>query len=344
MEEQQNVTKPLQNPPPPDLWGKRKYIRKLLEAFEPHQEALFADLDRQIEASNPDIVSRQWDALDKQLKKKHKQWEQLMKDLSQGEKPERKRVEATLLALLDEIIALQATHLTLYRQIQSTARQHTMLQYKRAHLVELLHTMQTMRQEGVWEKIGEKEKNPYEFVLLGERFLCFQFTQHKLSYEPIEYIYAWMKEYQPDVLPVKEAEAEESPPKKPTKAAESKHLVSTKHALPTMAPAHTYERQAWIRLLVSAHHYSSSFQDPLGEVGVFVYDPGQDQSQATLHLWANGTKQQFPVLDGAITQQELLTDPMRSWLALSWEAATGRATARRDGQHAQEWQRKGDTG
>jgi hypothetical protein len=73
MEEQPDVTKHLQHPPPPTL--KRKYIRKLLEAFEPHQVALFADLDRQIEASNPDIVSRQRDDLTKQLKKKYKQSE-----------------------------------------------------------------------------------------------------------------------------------------------------------------------------------------------------------------------------------------------------------------------------
>jgi TolA-binding protein len=330
LEERQDVTKHLQNPPPSDLGGKRKYIRKLLEAFEPHQEAMFADLDRQIEESNPDIVSRQFDELSKQLEKKNKQWEQIMKDLSQVEKTERKIVETTLIALLDEIIALNPTHLTLYRQIQSTTRQNTVLKYKREHRVELLQTMHTMRQEGDWEKIGEKEKNPYEFVLIGERFLCFQFTKQKLRYEPIEDIYEWMNHYRPDFLPVEEAEEEESTPKKPAKTAQRKRPVATKQPLPSISPAQNYERQAWIRLLVSAHHYSSYFQDPLGELGGFVYDKDKDKSQATLHLWANGTKQQFPVLEGAISQQEMLTDTMRSWLALSWEAATGRA-GRREG-------------
>ena len=139
-----------------------------------------------------------------------------------------------------------------------------------------------------------------------------------------------MQQNQPDVLPVEEAEAEGSPPKKPAKAAQSKRPCAAKHPLPSITPAHTYERQAWVRLLISTHHYSSYFEDPLGEVGVFVYDLGQDMSQATLHLWANGTKLQFPVLEGAITQQELLTNAMRSWLALSWKAATGRA-GRREG-------------
>jgi hypothetical protein len=31
-------------------------MRKLLEAFEPHQEARLAELDRQIEESNPDLI------------------------------------------------------------------------------------------------------------------------------------------------------------------------------------------------------------------------------------------------------------------------------------------------
>jgi len=291
---------------------------------------MFADLDRQIEESNPDIVSRQFDDLSNQLKKKNKQWGQIMKDFSQVEKTERKIVEASLIALLDEIIALNPTHLALYRQIHSTTRQNTVLKYKRAHLVELLQTMQTMRQEGDWEKIGEKEKNPYEVVLIGERFLCFQFTQQQLRYEPIEDIYVWMKQYRPDFLPVEEAEEEESTPQKPAKTAGRKRPVATKQPLPSISPAQTYERQAWIRLLLSAHHYSSYFQDPQGELGVFAYDEEKDKSQATLHLWANGTKQQFPVLDGAIGQQEMLTHTMRSWLALSWEAATGRA-GRREG-------------
>jgi hypothetical protein len=53
----QDATNRAQNPTPPPLG--RKYIRKLLETFEPHQDAMFADLDRQIEESNPDIVSRE---------------------------------------------------------------------------------------------------------------------------------------------------------------------------------------------------------------------------------------------------------------------------------------------
>jgi len=59
-----------------------------------------------------------------------------------------------------------------------------------------------------------------------------------------------------------------------------------------------------------------------------VYDKDKNNPQAALRLWANGTKQQFPVLEGAINQQEMLTDTMRSWLALPWKAAAGWAGKR----------------
>jgi hypothetical protein len=188
-----------------------------------------------------------------------------------------------------------------------------------------------MRQEGVWEKVGGKEECPHEFVIIGVRYICFDFTKHKLHYQTIEDIYQWMGHYRPDYLPIEEAEKEESIPKKPAKTAQRKRPIATKQsqsgvssAQTSVTPAQIYERQTWIRLLVSAHRYSSYFQDSLGEVGVFVYDKGKNPSQATLHLWANGTKQQFPVLEGTISQHEMLTGTMRSWLALAWEAATGR--------------------
>jgi hypothetical protein len=92
-----------------------------------------------------------------------------------------------------------------------------------------------------------------------------------------------------------------------------------------VAGAQIYERQAWVRQLVSAHHYSSYFQDHLGEVGVFVYDKVEGEPRAMLHLWAHSAKQQFPVVDGAISQQEAVTDTMRAWLTLCWMAAAGEA-------------------
>ena len=69
----------------------------------------------------------------------------------------------------------------------------------------------------------------------------------------------------------------------------------------------------------------SHFQDHLGELGVFVYDEVESKPRAMLHLWANGAKQQFPVVNGTISQQEALTDTMRAWLAMCWVAATGEA-------------------
>jgi hypothetical protein len=320
MEEQQAVKKHLQNPSPLERRGRRKYIRKLLEAFEPHQEALFADLDQQIEESNPDLISLQLDEVRKKDKKLDTQLHQMMSQLKQ-EETSNEEENAALIALFGEIQAICKEELALLRKHRIVWQQNRMLKYKREYLVELLQTMHTMRQEGVWEKIGGKEKCPHEFVIIGVRYIGFEFPKHRLHYQTIEDIYQWMKHYRPDFLPVEEVEEEESTPKKPAKTSQRKRSVVTKQAQPgvssaqtSISPAQIYERQAWIRLLVSAHRYSSYFQDHLGELGVFVYDQDKDTPQATLHLWANGTKQQFPVLQGAINQQEMLTGIMRSWL------------------------------
>jgi hypothetical protein len=123
----------------------------------------------------------------------------------------------------------------------------------------------------------------------------------------------------------KKREEQASTTKKPAKSMQRKRPVVTEEPLPSASPAQIYERQVWTRLLVSARHYSSHFQDPLGELGVFVYDKIESKPQAMLHLWANGAKQQFPVVNGIISQQEALTETMRAWLALCWVAATGEA-------------------
>ena len=114
-------------------------------------------------------------------------------------------------------------------------------------------------------------------------------------------------------------------PQETSETHSGKAPVETKQSLPSTSPAQAYERQAWVRLLVSANRYSSYFQDSLGELGVFVYDEIESKPQAMLHLWANGAKQQLPVVDGVINQPEALTDTMRAWLALCWEATAGGA-------------------
>ncbi len=334
MGEKQDVTKCLQNPSPLERRGKRKYIRKLLEAFEPHQDALFADLDQQIEESNPDLILHRLDEVRKREKKRDTQLHQILSQLKQEETANEEE-NAALIALTDEMLANGKEELALLRQHKIVGQQNRMLKYKREYLVELLQTMHTMRQEGVWENIGGIEKSPHEFVILGIRYICFDFPKHRMHYQTIEDIYQWMKQFRPDCLPLEEAEEEENNPQKPAKAAQRKRTDATKQAQPEVSSAQssvslaqTYERQAWIRLLVSAHRYSSYFQDNLGEFGVFVYDQDKDTPQAMLHLWASGTKQKFSVLQGAINQQEMLSDSMRSWLALAWEAATGRAGKR----------------
>jgi hypothetical protein len=239
--------------------------------------------------------------------------------------------EAALIALIEELMALNGTQMTLWHQLHSTTRENNVLKYKRTHLVELLQTMHTMLQEGCWENIGENEKNPAELSLLGERFLIFEFTKHQLRLQAIEDIHEWMKQHRADCMPAaEEMEEQASTPKKPAQPRQRKRPVATKQPLPSASPAQVYERQAWVRLLVSAHHYSSYFQDPLGELAVFVYDKVGDKPRDMLHLWTHGAKQQFPVVDGAISQQEALTDAMRAWLAMCWVAATGEAEEKND--------------
>lgn len=65
-------------------------------------------------------------------------------------------------------------------------------------------------------------------------------------------------------------------------------------------------------------------------MGVFVYDKVEGKPRAMLHLWTNGAKPQFPVVNGTISQQEALTDSMRAWLALCWVASTGEREKRSD--------------
>jgi hypothetical protein len=110
-----------------------------------------------------------------------------------------------------------------------------------------------------------------------------------MLYQTIEDIYQWMNQVLPDCLPLEEAEDEESTPKKPAKTAQHKRTNTTRQAQPeasstqsSISPAQTYERQAWIRLLVSARHYSSYFQDSMGGLGVFVYDQDKGAPQASL--------------------------------------------------------------
>lgn len=304
-----------QNPPPPQMG--RRYIRKLLEAFEPHQDAMFADLDQQIEETNPEIVSRKLDEVSKQSQKKLHQFEQLRKTEGVND-------EASLLTLLEELKALTEEELTLWKQLRPTTRQNNVLKYKRKFLVELLQGMHSIRQEGHWEKIGEEEKLAGQVSILDQRFLVFEFTKQWLHLQTIEDVHEWMKQHRPDFLPVVvEPETQASTPKKRAKSAQRKGHVVVEESLPSVTPAQIYERQAWVRLLVPARHYSSHFQDELGELGVFVYERVKGKPRGMLHLWANGAKQEFPVVEGAISQQQALTDSMRAWLAQCWAAATG---------------------
>ena len=313
MREHQDSAKRTLSPPPTNLG--RKYIRRLLEAFEPHQDAMVADLDRRIEASDPDIISRKSSTIsDQWLNKVHRLDQVERTDGTEG---------ATFTTLLEEIDALGESQMTLREQFLPTLRQNSVLTYTRNRLVELLQVIHTIHLEGNWENIWDKEKYNAQFSLLGERFLMFSTVKQQLRLQTIEDIDEWMRQKWVDFVPTAEETKEQaSTTKKPT---QRKRPVATKQPQPSPSPSQIYARQAWVRLLVSAHHYSSHFQDHLGELGVFVYDEIEGKPHATLYLWTNGAKQQFPVVKGAVDQQEALSDSIRAWLAMCWVAATGEA-------------------
>lgn len=106
----------------------------------------------------------------------------MMSQLAQREKKANEEESDALIALFDELLANGREELALLRQHRTVAQQNNILNYKREYLVELLQTMHTMRQEDVWEKVGGKEKYPHEFVIIGVRYICFDFTKHKLHY------------------------------------------------------------------------------------------------------------------------------------------------------------------
>lgn len=179
----------------------RKYTRLLLDAFVPYQEAMLVYLDELIAKHDPQLVRKQLKEVEKQSKKKSTEWHQTLDQLGQTETSERKKLFGRLDDIHDEENALFQTAMELTEKINIETRSQTILHYKKENIIKLLQRRQAMIEEGTWEKIGGKDKNPYVFSLLGDEYLCFGFSDISLEASPINDIYDWMMQYHPDILP-----------------------------------------------------------------------------------------------------------------------------------------------
>jgi hypothetical protein len=179
----------------------RAYTRLLLDAFVPYQEAMFAYLDELIAKHDPQLVKKQLKEVEKQSKKKSTEWQQTLNQLDQTVTSERKKIFGRLDDIQDEQNALHQTDTELTEKVNIESHSQTILPHKKENIVKLLQKRQEMIEEGTWEKIGGKDKNPYVFSLLGSEYLCFGFSNISLEASPINDIFDWMTQYHPNLLP-----------------------------------------------------------------------------------------------------------------------------------------------
>jgi hypothetical protein len=105
----------------------RTYMRLLLDAFVPYQEAMLAYLDELLVKHDPQLVQRQLDELQKQDRKKSKEWKQTHLLLQQTDESEHEKIIGRLLDIHDEERALHQTHMELIEKINSETRGRTPL-------------------------------------------------------------------------------------------------------------------------------------------------------------------------------------------------------------------------
>ena len=70
----------------------RKYTRLLLDAFVPYQEAMLAYLDKLLVKHDPQLVEKQLGEVQKQDRKKSKEWEQTLLLLDQTDTSEHEKI------------------------------------------------------------------------------------------------------------------------------------------------------------------------------------------------------------------------------------------------------------
>jgi hypothetical protein len=179
----------------------RTYLRLLLDAFVPHQEAMLAYLDELLVKHDPQLVQRQLKEVEKQEKKKSKEREQTFLLLQETDASEHEKIIERLEDIREESNALHQTFMELLEKHRIETRSQTILQHKRENILKLLQRRQAMIEEGTWEKIGGKDKMSHVFSLLGDDSYGFGFSKISLQASPINDIFDWMTRYHPELLP-----------------------------------------------------------------------------------------------------------------------------------------------
>jgi hypothetical protein len=154
----------------------RRNIRRLLEAFEPHHEAMLLYLDQRIKDADPEPLRQQRKRLTS-LSNKQEQAFPFLQEFNE---------KLELLKEQDNVFQMQ---IELSKKIDAQQTKQYRLEVKREKLLILLGTMRAMREEGTWEKIGENEKDPIGLVVIGEPYLYFRFTKHQISLAVTDDIY-----------------------------------------------------------------------------------------------------------------------------------------------------------
>lgn len=179
----------------------RTYLRLLLDAFVPSQEAMLASFDELLAKHDPQLVQKQLDELQKQERKKSKEWDQTHLLFEQADKSERETITGRLHDIQQEQLALHQTRMDLWKRLDSETRSHSVIQHKRENLLKLLQRRQDMLDEGTWEKIGGKDNMSHVFSIIGDDSYGFGFSKITLQASPINDIFDWMTQYHPELLP-----------------------------------------------------------------------------------------------------------------------------------------------
>ena len=179
----------------------RTYLRLLIDAFIPCQEAMLANLDELVAKHAPQRIEEQLKEVEKHERKKHKEWEQTHLPLLQADEAEQLTILGRLHDIDDEERALHQTHMELLQQLDLVTRSQSILQDKREDILKLLQRRQDMIEEGTWEKIGGKDNMSHLFSLMGDDSYGFGFSKLSLQASPINDIFDWMTQNHPNLLP-----------------------------------------------------------------------------------------------------------------------------------------------
>ncbi len=177
------------------------YLRLLLDAFVPFQEAMLAYLDELIAKHDPQRVKKQLGEAEKQNKKISTEWKQMLHLLGQAGEAEQEKIVGRWQDLQIERSALHQTTMELREKVDIESHSQTIVHRKKEDIVKLLQRRQEMIEEGAWEKIGAKGKTFYLFSLIGDDSYCFEFSKISLQASPLNDIFDWMRQYHPESLP-----------------------------------------------------------------------------------------------------------------------------------------------